>query len=139
MVWRVTVLPVPVAPAIKPWRFAIAGRIEPSTAPRAISSGSVIRILFPLSIKPGKGYDSRGNALDGCREEVRQRFANTEWTDIELRAHVLRLAALGLMWDEIFQFQPMPPEARRRFAALLEQLARDWVVGASNTPDNNSH
>lgn len=74
--------------------------------------------------------------LDGCREEVRQRFANTEWTDIELRAHVLRLAALGLMWDEIFQFQPMPPEARRRFAALLEQLARDWVVGASDSPDN---
>jgi len=74
--------------------------------------------------------------LDGCREEVRERYANTDWNDSELRAHVLRMASLGLFWDEIFQFQPMPPAVRRRFTELLEQLAGDWVVNGQPTSDN---
>jgi AcrR family transcriptional regulator len=73
--------------------------------------------------------------LDGCRQEVQQRFADIQWSEPELRAHVLRMAALGLFWDEIFQFQPMPPEARQRFTDLLERLARDWVAGAAPPPE----
>lgn len=65
--------------------------------------------------------------LNGCREEILQRYADASWDEPELRAHVLRLAAVGLFWDEIFQFQSMPPPVRRRFTALLEQLAREWV------------
>lgn len=74
--------------------------------------------------------------LDSCRAEVQQRFADAEWDEAELRAHVLRMASLGLLWDEVFGFQPMPPEARRRFTELLERLAREWVADAPET-DNN--
>lgn len=66
--------------------------------------------------------------LDGCREEIRQRHQRAEWNEPELRAQVLRLAAVGLFWNEIFQFQTMPPEIRRRFTGLLERLAREWVA-----------
>ena len=71
--------------------------------------------------------------LDGCRQEILDRYANADWNDTELRAHVLRLAAVGLFWDEIFQFQSMPAEARQRFTDLLERLARDWVADPENT------
>ena len=73
--------------------------------------------------------------LDGCREEIAQRYRHATWNDTELRAQVLRLAAVGLFWDEVFQFQSMPNEVRRRFTDLLEQLARDWVTAPE--PDNN--
>ncbi len=75
--------------------------------------------------------------LDGCREEIRQRYEQAEWDDRMLRAHVLRLAAVGLFWDEIFQFQSMPPAVRRRFAELLEQLAHDWLA-TPPMPDNEN-
>jgi AcrR family transcriptional regulator len=68
--------------------------------------------------------------LDSCREEARQRFGHLEWDDSELRAQVLRQAAVGLFWDELFGFQLMPPEARARFVALLERLAEEWSVPA---------
>lgn len=71
--------------------------------------------------------------LDRCREEVGQRFLQAHWDEAELRAHVLRLAALGLFWDDIFQFQSMPPAVRRRFTDLLEQLAREWATAADQT------
>ena len=41
--WSVTVLPVPVAPAIRPWRFASPGSRQSSSDPAlAMASGSVI-------------------------------------------------------------------------------------------------
>lgn len=66
--------------------------------------------------------------LDGCREEIRQRYAGSAWDEPTLRAHVLRLAAVGLFWDEVFGFRSMPPAARSEFVALLERLAREWNV-----------
>lgn len=75
--------------------------------------------------------------LDGCRQEILDRYADADWNDTALRAHVLRLAAVGLFWDEIFQFQSMPAEVRRRFTALLEQLARDWVAAPDTTQPKN--
>jgi AcrR family transcriptional regulator len=66
--------------------------------------------------------------LDGCRQEVLARYQSTVWTEAALRQHVLRLAAIGLFWDEIFQFQSLPPAARAELVALLERLARDWAV-----------
>jgi len=66
--------------------------------------------------------------LDGCRQEVLGRYVGRQWDEPELRAQVLRLAATGLFWDEVFGFQPMPPAARARLVALLERLAREWTV-----------
>lgn len=76
--------------------------------------------------------------LDGCRAQVLQRFADVQWDDAMLRAHLLRLAATGLFWDEVFQFQSMPAHARRRFTELLEQLASEWVNPSAH-PDNNQN
>lgn len=75
--------------------------------------------------------------LDRCREEVGQRFLTAHWDEAELRAHVLRLAALGLFWDDIFQFQTMPAAVRQRFTDLLEQLAREWVAAPPQTDNLN--
>ena len=75
--------------------------------------------------------------LEGCRSEIAQRYQNADWNEAELRAQVLRLAAVGLFWDEIFQFQSMPADVRRRFTDLLEQLARDWVAGPGQTDNEN--
>ena len=58
--FKLTVFPVPVAPAIRPWRFAIFGRIEtllPSSASFSTQSLSSNRILpspsLPLLHKAG--------------------------------------------------------------------------------------
>lgn len=75
--------------------------------------------------------------LEGCRSEIAQRYQNADWNEAELRAQVLRLAAVGLFWDEIFQFQSMPADVRRRFTDLLERLARDWVAGPGQTDNEN--
>lgn len=66
--------------------------------------------------------------LDGCREEIRAQYRAATWDEAELRAHVLRLAACGLFWDEVFQFNSLPAETRRRFTELLERLALEWAV-----------
>lgn len=75
--------------------------------------------------------------LNGCREEILQRYAGARWDEPELRAHVLRLAAVGLFWDEIFQFQSMPSAVRSRFTALLERLAHEWVGDGQPSAKNN--
>lgn len=79
--------------------------------------------------------------LDSCREEARQRFGHLEWDESQLRAQVLRQAAVGLFWDELFGFQLMPPDARARFVALLERLAQEWAEpdparSESSTPNS---
>lgn len=70
--------------------------------------------------------------LEGCRAEVCARYGEQVWDEPALRAHLLRLAAVGLFWDEMFGFQHLTPQARTRFVALLERLAREWVDPAAN-------
>ena len=65
--------------------------------------------------------------LESCREEIRQRFADETWDEPSVRAYLLRMAALGMFWDEVFQFNHLPAEARAKLVALLEKLAREWV------------
>lgn len=75
----------------------------------------------------------RPELLDGCREEIRARFHDVAWTESALRGHLLRLAAVGLFWEDVFQIPSLPPPARARLVELLERLALDW---AGDEPDS---
>jgi AcrR family transcriptional regulator len=63
--------------------------------------------------------------MDPCRQELQERFGRKQWTERDLRLHILHLAA-GLMWQELFQMFSMPAPARARLIALMERLAREW-------------
>jgi AcrR family transcriptional regulator len=64
--------------------------------------------------------------MDPCRQELRERLGRKQWTERDLRQHLIHLAAEGLMWQELFQMYSMPAPARARLVALMEQLARQW-------------
>jgi AcrR family transcriptional regulator len=64
--------------------------------------------------------------MDPCRQELRERLGRKKWTDLDLRLHLVHLAAEGLMWQELFQMYQMPAPARARLVALMEELAREW-------------
>ena len=67
--------------------------------------------------------------MDPCRQELRERLGRKQWTDRDLRLHLVHLAAEGLMWQELFQMYSMPAPARARLVALMESLARQWGAG----------
>lgn len=64
--------------------------------------------------------------LDACRTEIRARFAGQTWDEAGLRAYLLRSAAIGMFWDEVFQFDHLPAKARKDLVALMERLAEEW-------------
>jgi AcrR family transcriptional regulator len=64
--------------------------------------------------------------LDSCRKEVAERYASQTWDETSLRGYLLRLASMGLFWDEMFQFQSLPASARTDRVALMERLAVEW-------------
>ncbi len=67
--------------------------------------------------------------MDPCRAELRERLGRKQWTERDLRQHLVHLAAEGLMWQELFQMYSMPAAARVRLVALMEELARQWGAG----------
>jgi AcrR family transcriptional regulator len=67
--------------------------------------------------------------MDPCRQELRERLGRKQWTDLDLRLHLIHLAAEGLMWQELFQMYSMPAHARARLVHLMEELARQWGAG----------
>ena len=64
--------------------------------------------------------------MDPCRQELRERLGRKQWSDRDLRLHLVHLAAEGLMWQELFQMYSMPAPARAKLVALMEELAREW-------------
>ncbi|MCB1552969.1 MAG: TetR/AcrR family transcriptional regulator [Xanthomonadales bacterium] len=71
--------------------------------------------------------------LDACRAEIRDRFAGQKWDEAGLRAYLLRSAAIGMFWDEVFQFDHLPPKARKDLIALMERLAEEWTSADAAT------
>ncbi|MGH8251800.1 MAG: TetR/AcrR family transcriptional regulator [Steroidobacteraceae bacterium] len=67
--------------------------------------------------------------MDPCRQELRERLGRKQWTERDLRLHLVHLAAEGLMWQELFQMYSMPAPARARLVALMEEFARQWGTG----------
>jgi AcrR family transcriptional regulator len=64
--------------------------------------------------------------MDPCRQELQERLGRKQWTERDLRLHILHLAAEGLMWQELLQMFSMPAPARARLITLMERLAREW-------------
>ncbi len=64
--------------------------------------------------------------MDPCRQELQERLGRKQWSERDLRLHILHLAAEGLMWQELFQMFSMPAPARARLIAMMERLAREW-------------
>lgn len=63
--------------------------------------------------------------LDPVRCFHNERIADLEWTDTDLQRFVLRLAADGLFWLEMFQCYEFPLPVRKRLVQMMEKMARD--------------
>lgn len=72
--------------------------------------------------------------LDPVRAHIRQEFADWQWDTADLERYLLLLAADGLFWNRFFDLSPLPPEARPRLAALIEQKAKAMAGPAAGSP-----
>lgn len=72
--------------------------------------------------------------LDPVREFHNERIDHLQWTDTDLHRFMLRLAADGLFWMELFQCYELPPAARKRLIEMMEQMARDLA----DAPDDGA-
>ena len=75
--------------------------------------------------------------LDPARDYERARMADIDWTQQNLKLQVLRMAAMGLFWADLFECPDVPAEARRRMVEVLEALARDWSEPCGSTETTN--
>lgn len=76
--------------------------------------------------------------LDPAREYSRERLDALEPSEPNLRLEILRLAAIGLFWSDLFGCPEYPDELRSGIAGLLEQLALDWCGGDTTTNTTNT-
>ena len=77
--------------------------------------------------------------LDPIRDYEQQRIDGIDWTDAALMRQLLRFAATGMFWSELFGCMTLPDNVRARFVRQLEQLARDWSEtdeARSDAPEN---
>ncbi len=77
--------------------------------------------------------------LDPAREYSRERLDVLETSDTNLKLEILRLAAIGLFWSDLFRCPEYPDELRGRIATLLEQLALDWSDTGMTADTTNTH
>ena len=73
--------------------------------------------------------------LDPIRAHQRRKFSEWTWDDAELMRYLLLLAAEGVFWQDFFDLNPLPPEARARVAALIERLAQQAEPWADPSAD----
>ena len=64
--------------------------------------------------------------LDPVREFISEKRAGVKWNDAQLRRHLLRLAAEGLFWSELFEYGELEPAVRKRLVEMMERLAVEW-------------
>ena len=62
--------------------------------------------------------------LDPIREHQRKKFAEWRWDEADLMRYLMLLAAEGVFWQDFFDLNPLPPDARARIVALIERLAQ---------------
>lgn len=70
--------------------------------------------------------------LDPVREFESRRLQDIEWDEHTLRLQLLRLAALGLFWSDVFGCPELPVELNGQLVDLLETLADEWSDRASD-------
>lgn len=64
--------------------------------------------------------------LDPAREFERARLEGIEWNDRNVRLQLLRMAAMGLFWADLFGCPDMEQDVRARLVSTLEALAVEW-------------
>ncbi|MEO1204037.1 MAG: TetR/AcrR family transcriptional regulator [Pseudomonadota bacterium] len=64
--------------------------------------------------------------LDPAREFERERLEGIEWNDRNVRLQLLRMAAMGLFWADLFGCPDMEQDVRARLVSTLEALAVEW-------------
>lgn len=77
--------------------------------------------------------------LDPARRFERERMEGIDWNEKNLKLQMLRFAAIGLFWSELFGCPDTPVEVRRKLVALLEETAIDWSAEPAhqNTRDTD--
>lgn len=71
--------------------------------------------------------------LDPVREFENERLSEVEWCPTKLRLELLRLAAAGLFWADLFGCPSVPKNLRKQLVAELESLAGQWSEGTEST------
>lgn len=64
--------------------------------------------------------------LDSCRCEIANQRSSQCWDEAGIKSYLLRLAATGLFWEELFQLHPLPADVRAKLVKTMEQLAVEW-------------
>ena len=72
--------------------------------------------------------------LEPVREYEKERFADVVWTEKMLKQQILRMAAVGLFWSDLFDCPQSPKEIQPKLIELLEQLAVEWSAEDEETP-----
>ena len=62
--------------------------------------------------------------LDPIREHQRRKFSEWRWDDADIMRYLMLLAAEGVFWQDFFDLNPLPPDARARIVALIERYAQ---------------
>lgn len=77
--------------------------------------------------------------LDPARKFERERMEGIDWSEKNLKLQMLRFAAIGLFWSELFGCPDTPVEVRRKLVMLLEETAIDWSAEPAhqNTRDTD--
>ena len=70
--------------------------------------------------------------LDPVRAHQASEFADWAWDDADLDRFLLLLAADGLLWNQLFDVSPLPPEVRPRLVALIESKVRAFAATDPN-------
>ena len=94
---------------------------------RAHTSKSADERRFVTGLLTAAAHDP--SILDPIRDHEQTRIEDIEWDDAALMLQMLRFAAVGLFWSELFGCMELPGNVRERFVARLEQLAREWSDG----------
>ena len=76
--------------------------------------------------------------IDPARAYEAERLDGVAWTDKNLRLQLLRMAAMGLFWADLFRCPELPQDVHRKLVGLLETLAVEWSAEDSST-HNQEH
>ncbi|MDJ0938746.1 MAG: TetR/AcrR family transcriptional regulator [Woeseiaceae bacterium] len=77
--------------------------------------------------------------IDPVREFERERLTGVEWNERNLKIELLRLAAQGLFWANLFHCPDISPELRGRLVEVLESLAREWSGDSDKNSEGNNN
>ncbi len=77
--------------------------------------------------------------IDPARKYERERLEGVEWNEKNLKLQLLRMAAMGIFWADLFRCPEIPEDVRRQLVELLEDLAIEWsTTDTEFTQENTS-